>query len=458
MSDQGRGLPGDMARSLRQALALGSEESIRELERAGLRDRDYENRATAGRMRAHASLADEGKRIVCDCADAEPGLTIGRYLAASEAMAVVAGALIAAFATATRRVVIHVAQDDEPGAAALAEAAAVSGGVGDLAGGGVEVEIARERFRRDMKGYEESATLVLTGETLLHVARILSTGAEEYRRLGTPGSPGTKFFQVSGCVDRPGLHELPLGATLRDIVDGVCGGVRAGETLQSVMVGGCHGACFTDEELDTSVDFDMMRLHGGVIGSGEIAVLSRSDCVIDHVKQRLAASCYELCGACSLGREGSYQLREMISDSTRGRSKGGDLDMLREIGGAMQAAAACPSGRTAANLVLSTMEKFAEEYEAHMRRRLCRGLVCAQYVTFHILPERCDGCGVCLDACPEGAVQGGRQKIHVIDQDLCEKCGTCFEACGGLRQAVVKAGAIKPRTPRTPVPIGTWKA
>ena len=149
-------------------------------------------------------------------------------------------------------------------------------------------------------------------------------------------------------------------------------------------------------------------------------------------------------------------MREIVTDATRGKSKRGDLDMLREVGVAMQLGAACAFGRTAPNLVLSAMEKFPEEFEAHMKRKLCRALVCTRYVTFHILPDKCDGCGECVNACPEDAIEGGRQKIHVVDQDACEKCGKCWEVCNGLRQAVVKAGAIKPRTPKRPVPVGSW--
>jgi NADH-quinone oxidoreductase subunit F len=197
---------------------------------------------------------------------------------------------------------------------------------------------------------------------------------------------------------------------------------------------------------------------GGTIGSGAVAVLDETDCIVDETKRRVAISCYDVCATCSLGREGSYQLREIVADATRGKSRGSDVDMMREVGRGMKAGGACQFGRTAPNIVLSSLEKFPEEWEAHMKRRLCRTLVCDQYVTFHILPDLCDGCGACVDACPEDAIEGGRNKIHVIDQDACEKCGKCLEVCNGLRQAVVKAGPIKPRTPKRPVPVGSWKS
>jgi NADH:ubiquinone oxidoreductase subunit F (NADH-binding)/NAD-dependent dihydropyrimidine dehydrogenase PreA subunit len=439
-----------MDQGLRRAMALGREETIQELVRAGLRDRDYENLSTGERMRAHAELAAEGKRIVCDCVDIEPGVGIVRYLLASQAGLVVEGALIAASATATPNIVLHVAEDDGAGAQAIARAAEES------LTEGVNLEVVRAPFRRNMKGYEEMPTLLLTGETLLNVNRILRGGAEAYRRVGTPESPGTKFFQVTGSVERPGIYELPLGTSLRALIEEVCG-VKEGETLKAVIVGGVKGGCYTAEELDLSLDFDSVRRSGGAVGSGAIAVLNENDCIVDQTKQRVSLSCYDTCATCSLGREGSYQLREIVADATRGKSRGSDIDMLREVGRGMQLGAACPFGRTAPNVVLSTLEKFPEEYEAHMKRKLCKAMVCDRYVTFHILPDLCDGCGECVDVCPEDAIEGGKRKIHVIDQDSCEKCGKCQEVCNGLRHAVVKAGPIKPRTPKRPVPVGSWK-
>lgn len=441
----------NMDRGLRRAMALRREETIQELVRAGLRDRDYENLSTGERMTAHAESAAEGKRIVCDCVDIEPGVEIVRYLLASQAGSVVEGALIAAFATATVNVVLHVAEDDSAGAQAVALAAEES------LTEGVNLEVVRAPFRRNMKGYEEMPTLLLTGETLLNVSRILRDGAEAYRHVGTVESPGTKFLQVSGSVNRPGIFEVPLGTTLRELIEEVCGEFKEGETLKAVIVGGVKGACYKPDELDLSLDFDSVTRSGGTIGSGAIAVLNEKDCIVDQAKQRVSLSCYDTCATCSLGREGSYQLREIVADATRGKSKGSDIDMLREVGRGMQLAAACPFGRTAPNIVLSTLEKFPEEYEAHMKRRLCKALVCECYVTFHILPDLCDGCGECVEVCPEDAIEGGKRKIHVIDQDSCEKCGKCQEVCNGLRQAVVKAGPIKPRTPKRPVPVGSWK-
>jgi NADH:ubiquinone oxidoreductase subunit F (NADH-binding) len=307
-----------------------------------------------------------------------------------------------------------------------------------------------------MKGYEERPTLVLAGETLLQIGRVLTQGAERFRQSGTPGSPGTKLFQLSGAVKKPGIYELPLGTSLRRLVEDVGSGLTEGEKLQAVIVGGAKGACYRPEELDLPLDFDTVKLSGGIIGSGEVAVLSGGDCVVDQTRRRLANTCFDTCGKCSLGREGSYQLREIVTDATRGKSKPNDVDMMLEIGRAMRLACACPAGRNAPNVVMSSLEKFSGEYEAHMRRKKCEALVCEKYVTFHILPDLCDGCGECVGECPEEAIEGGRKKIHVIDQDACEKCGKCLEICNGLQKAVVRAGSIKPKTPKKPVPVGSW--
>lgn len=457
----------DVGKGLERALSLGPEGTIEDLLRAGLRDRDYENLPTGERMRGHAALSCESKRIVCDCADIEPGVEIARHLLATKAAAVVEGALIAAFATGSTELVVHVAEDDDRGADAVTSAAAELGAhrsagaelpaPGPPADGSVPVEVVRAPFRRNMKGCEEVPTLLVTGETLLQVCRVLTDGADEYRRLGTADDPGTKLFQVEGSVERPGIYDLPLGTSLRTLLEEHAGGVKHGATLKAVIVGGIKGVCLRPDELDLALDSESVRVAGGTIGSGAVTVLDQSDCIVDEAKRRISISCYDTCATCSLGREGSYQLREIIADATRGKSKGSDADMMREVGAGMRAGAACAFGRTAPNIVLSTLEKFPEEYEAHMRRKLCRPLVCNSYVTFHILPDLCDGCGECVDVCPEDAIEGGRKKIHVIDQDLCEKCGTCLEVCSGLRQAVVKAGPVKPRTPKRPVPVGSWK-
>ena len=452
----------DLAGGLKRAFVLGAAGSIAELTRAGLRDRDYENLLTGERLAAHAGLTGEGKRLVCDCADSEPEVQIAALLSAGHAGRVVEGALIAAFAAATPAVVFHLAQSDRPGADALACALAEGcQATARLAPPGAvfppAVEIVQAPFRRNLKGYEDVPTLVVNAETLLGIARVLAEGADAYCTTGCAGSPGTKWFHVSGRVKRPGIYELPLGVGLRHLVEEVCGGVAEGETLQAVVVGGARGSLYRPEELAQPLDFDSAAREGGTIGSGAVTVLGERDCVIDHTRQSLAFSCYDACGACALGREGSYQLREIVADITRGKSRPGDLELLREIGEAMKIGCACAAGRTAANLVLSGLGAFAEEYEAHAKRKRCRALVCAKYVTFHILPDLCDGCGACAEECPEDAIAGGRKKIHVIDQDDCTQCGRCYEVCLDLQKAVVKAGPVKPRTPKRPIPVGSWE-
>jgi NADH:ubiquinone oxidoreductase subunit F (NADH-binding)/Pyruvate/2-oxoacid:ferredoxin oxidoreductase delta subunit len=456
-------------RATERAEALGREETIQELLRSGLRDRDYENLPTGERLRAFAASAAGvpaapealagAKLIVCDCADVESGLEVNRFLLREHAGEIVAGALVAAFITSTPRVHMHVGAGDAEGAAALEAAIAeVRAGVAKGADtpADADVQVFHSPFRQNLKGYEESPTLVLTGETLLDLTHVLADGAEAFRAIGTSASTGTKFFQLSGAVKRPGIYELPLGMSLRRVIDDAGGGLKEGERVQAIIVGGAKGGCCRPDELDLPLDFEAVRQMGGVIGTGGVAVLTEKDCIVDHVNNAIAASCYENCGKCALGREGSYQLREIVADMTSGKSRSSDLDMIREISRAMQLACACPAGKMAPNIILSTLEKFPEEYDAHTRRKKCDALVCKKYVTFHILPELCDGCGACAAECPEDAIEGGKKKIHVIDQDSCEKCGKCLEVCDGLRKAVVKAGIIKPKTPKRPIPVGSW--
>jgi NADH:ubiquinone oxidoreductase subunit F (NADH-binding)/ferredoxin len=446
-----------MAQGLDKAVVLGVAGTLEELTRSGLRDRDYESLSTAGRLQTFGLVAGEGKRIVCDCVDQEPGLTVSRLLLASEAEAVLEGAFVAAVATGAVHVVVHLAEDDQVGAEPVARAVEEVRAC-EARAREVTVELVRGPFRPNLKGYEDVPTLVMTAETLLNISRVLREGAEAFRRTGTPASPGTKFFQVSGRVKKPGIFEVPLGTTLRQLIEEACGGMAEDEELQVIVVGGSHGACYTESELDLPLDFDSASRSGGVIGWGGVVVLGHKDCIIDQVRRMMGFLCHGDCGRCSLGREGSYQLREIVTDMTRGKSRASDLEMLREIGEAMRLGCACAAGRTAPNLVLSTLAKFPGEYEAHMKRKKCGALVCAKYVTFHILPELCDGCGACRGECPEEAIEGGKGLIHVIDQDSCDQCGKCYEVCSDLRRAVAKSGPVKPRTPQRPIPVGSWKS
>lgn len=460
--------------SSKDGLSTRAKDIIGRLVSAGLRDRGYENPVTGRRLEAFGRVAGEGRRIVCDCIDAEPGVSILSFVLGSRSDLVVEGALAAAAATGAVRLEFHIAQEDREGATAVAGAlAARAGNSPGLNAGVLGVEewsdhprvvaddlvasLVRAPFRQNLKGYEEVPTLVIDAETLSCIGRVMREGSEEFRRVDPAAGPGYKLFQVRGGVEKPGIVDIPLGTTLRALLFSHCGGMKEGRILSAVILGGARGACYTQDDLDLHLDFDGVRGSGGSIGTGVVDVLGFDDCLVDQVKRRLGRSCYDECGRCSLGREGSYQLHEIVADMTRGRSRSSDAHTVRGLAYAMREGCACVLGKMVPNLLLSSMDKFSEEYEAHMKRRVCRALICSGYVTYHILPERCDGCSACTGACPEGAIEGGPKKIHVIDQDSCEKCGRCFEICSGYRQAVVKAGPVKPRTPKRPIPVGAWR-
>lgn len=475
-----------------RAEALGPEGIVEQLQRAGLRDRDYETLPTGERLRAFAESARLASGdgvgsalIVCDCADVEPGSELNRYLVRTYPAEIVAGALLVAFATRAAEVHLHLTEDDREGVAALQAAAATAAAAGVVALVGAATAVAPATpaappaaaaaapaasgpgnggllakawptlsvvptpFRQNMKGYEGTPTLLLTAETVLSIGRVVA--AE-----GGHDAGHSKFFQLAGAVERPGIYERPLGTTVGRLIDEAGGGLKEGGRLRAVIVGGAKGACYLPDDLDQPLDFEAVRQRGGVLGTGRVTVLTDKDCIIDHVKRAISTSCYDTCGKCSLGREGSYQLRAIMADMTMGKSRPNDVDMIREVAQAMQLACACAAGKTAPNIIISTLNTFPEHYDAHMRRKTCEALVCEKYVTFHILPELCDGCGACAESCPEEAIEGGKRKIHVIDQDSCEKCGRCLGVCAGLRKAVVKAGTIKPKTPKRPIPVGSW--
>jgi NADH-quinone oxidoreductase subunit F len=263
------------------------------------------------------------------------------------------------------------------------------------------------------------------------------------------------LFGVCGAVSRPGLYEAAMGTTLREVLEAA--GADAEKPLKAILVGGTAGAFVSPEDVDMHLDFEGIGQRGGTIGSSVIYVANASDCIVDLLYKCSSVSCSRSCGKCVLCREGTYQLREILKDITEGKAKPEDLDLLVEIGESMRAGAFCGMGRSAANPVLTALSILKDEFEAHIRRKKCDAMVCKKYVSFFILPEKCQGCEKCLDVCPEDAIEGEEDMIHVIDQSSCTRCGKCFEVCPAEYSAVVKAGAIKPQVPKKPIPVGSWK-
>jgi len=253
----------------------------------------------------------------------------------------------------------------------------------------------------------------------------------------------TRFVQLQGALVREAVLEVPEGTPLRQLIYEHCGGLRDHKAFKFVLAGGPTGCFIPESGLDAP------------LATSTLVVGSEAECVVDLARRCLTQSAQETCGRCVVCREGSYQLQEILADMSSGKTRPEDESQIRELAAALAAGSLCGLGRGAAAPLLSGLQHFPEEFEAHLKRKRCPALVCRKYVTFHILGETCSGCGKCLGTCPEEAIEGEEDYIHVIDPKACTQCGLCFEVCP--EGAITKAGPLKPKTPKEPIPVGTWK-
>jgi NADH-quinone oxidoreductase subunit F len=285
------------------------------------------------------------------------------------------------------------------------------------------------------RGLNGRPTVINNVETLATVPLILAQGAAAFRELGTPASPGTKTFALTGHVANTGLIEVPFGTSLRHIVYQVGGGVtgkdgRVAETaFKAVQIGGPSGGCLTREHLDLPMDFDNLTRIGAMVGSGGLVVMNQDTCMVSVARFFMQFTQNESCGKCVPCREGTRQMLALLDDIVEGRANGETLALLETLARNVKLGSLCGLGKTAPNPVLSTLLHFRAEYEAHVLRKVCPARVCKALLTPAIDPVLCKGCTLCARKCPVDAIQGERKGAHRIDPDRCVRCGACVETC-----------------------------
>ncbi|MCR5044917.1 MAG: NAD(P)H-dependent oxidoreductase subunit E [Bacteroidaceae bacterium] len=284
------------------------------------------------------------------------------------------------------------------------------------------------------QGLNGRPTLINNVETLSQLAYIIRHGAEKYAEVGTQGSRGTKVFALAGKVNHGGLIEVPMGTTLRQIVEEIGGGVEGGEALKAVQIGGPSGGCIPAELCDTEVDFDALNQMGAIMGSGGLVVLSESSCMVDVARYFTAFTCAESCGKCTFCRVGIRRMLDILDRLTTGQAKEEEIDQLEELAKSIKRAAMCGLGKTAPNPVLSTLRYFRQEYEEHVQG-VCRTGSCKQMVKLEIT-DQCVGCTKCARTCPSEAIAYTPYEKHVIDTEKCTQCGLCVGECD--YEAIVK--------------------
>ena len=279
------------------------------------------------------------------------------------------------------------------------------------------------------KGLFAKPTLLNNVETYANITQIINNGAKWFASMGTEKSPGTKVFALGGKVVNTGLVEIPMGTTLRTIIDEIGGGCPNGKKFKAAQTGGPSGGCIPMEHFDTHIDFESLAAIGSMMGSGGMIVMDEDNCMVDIAKFFLEFTVDESCGKCAPCRIGTKRIYEMLEKITSGNATMEDLDKLEELCYHVKSASLCALGQTAPNPVLSTLQYFRDEYIAHIVDKKCPAGVCKSLLSYVIDPEKCKGCTACARQCPVGAISGTVKEPHVIDNAKCIKCGACMATC-----------------------------
>ena len=280
-----------------------------------------------------------------------------------------------------------------------------------------------------VKGLFASPTILNNVETYANVAQIILKGADWFRSMGTEKSKGTKVFALGGKIRNTGLVEVPMGTTLRHIIEEIGGGIPNGKKFKAAQTGGPSGGCIPAHLIDTPIDYDNLMAIGSMMGSGGLIVMDEDNCMVDIARFFLEFTVDESCGKCTPCRVGTKRLLEILDKIISGNGELEDIDRLEELANYIKSASLCGLGQTAPNPVLSTLRYFRDEYEAHVVDKRCPAGVCKSLLKYTIDPEKCIGCTACARQCPVGAIAGEVKKAHVIDQDKCIKCGACEAKC-----------------------------
>ena len=280
-----------------------------------------------------------------------------------------------------------------------------------------------------VKGLFAAPTVLNNVETYANIPQIILNGASWFNQYGTETSKGTKVFALGGKVNNTGLVEVPMGATLRQVVEEIGGGVPNGKKFKAAQTGGPSGGCIPAKSYDVPIDYESLKAIGSMMGSGGMIVLDEDNCMVDIAKFYLGFTVSESCGKCTPCRIGTRRMLEILEKISEGRGEIEDLDKLDELAHYIQANALCGLGQTAPNPILSTIEHFRDEYEAHILEKRCPAGVCKALLNYEIDPEKCKGCTKCARNCPAGAISGAVKQPHVIDTAKCIKCGACMENC-----------------------------
>ena len=434
---------------------------IDEVEQAGLRGRGGAGFPAGKKWRFCRANPGEKHYIICNGDEGDPGAFMDRAVLEDDPHSVIEGMLIAAFAIGADEGYVYVRHEYPLAVARLRHALAqarergllganilgtgwnfdlrINQGAGAFVCGESTALTASIEGQRGMPRGKHIRTVAhgLWGqptnlnnvETYATVPWIITHGADAFTALGTATSKGTKIFSLTGKVRNSGLVEVPMGATLREVIFDIGGGMRDGHEFKAVQLGGPSGGCLPVELLDTPIDFENLTRYGSMMGSGGMVVVDETTCMVDFAKFFLQFTAEESCGKCVPCRVGTQRMLEILERITAGMGTIEDVDLLEQLSADIIEGSLCQLGGSAPNPVLTTLRYFRDEVMAHVVERCCPAKVCRPLIRYSIDKDACTGCHVCFDACPTDAISGERKKLHVIDQKLCIKCDTCRQVC-----------------------------
>lgn len=437
------------------------EDVINEVKESGLRGRGGGGFPTGLKWEFTRKAVNSQKYVVCNADEGDPGAFMDRSILEGDPHGVLEAMSICGYATGASVGLIYIRAEYPVAVSRLEKAisdARRNGFLGEnILGSGFSFDIdiklgagafvcgeetalihsmEGERGEPTTKppfpaesGYWGKPTNVNNVETFANITKIILNGASWFRSIGTPKSPGTKVFALAGKVNNVGLVEVPMGTTLREVIFDIGDGIKENKKFKAVQTGGPSGGCLTEQDLDTPIDFDTLLEKGSMMGSGGMIVMDEDDCMVSIAKFYLEFTIDESCGKCTPCRIGNTRLHEILERITKGEGKKEDLDLLRELSTTIKDTALCGLGQTSPNPVLSTINKFYDEYLAHIADKKCPAKQCKALIKYEINPNKCVGCTLCARNCPVHCITSKIKTPHIIDQNQCIKCGACYTTC-----------------------------
>ena len=447
--------------ALKKALEIGADGIIEEIKKSGLRGRGGAGFPTHIKWQSARNSQSDEKYIVCNADEGDPGAFMDRAVLEGDPHRVLEGMMIAGVAVGAATGIIYVRAEyplavkrlqkaiDEmrernvlgknifgsgfdfdfyimmgAGAFVCGEETALLASLGGNRG----MPVTKPPFPAQ-KGFRKQPTNINNVETFANVSWIIENGGEKFAAMGTDGSKGTKVFALAGKVKRGGLVEVPMGLTIKDIVFGICGGIKDDLNVKAVQMGGPSGGCIPQNMLDTVIDYENIAKTGAIMGSGGMIVMDENTCMVDMAKFFMDFTSKESCGKCVPCRIGTTRMLEILKRICDGEGEESDIETLVELGESIKTGALCGLGNSAPNPVLTTIKYFKNEYEAHINNKECTAKKCTSLISFEIIADKCKGCSLCSKKCPVNAISGQIKSPYVIDAEKCIRCSQCLDNC-----------------------------